>query len=194
MNPTPSRPADAARDLRRQTAVTSRQRAWAATVATTAVLGALGACSADSRPKANDSPQVAAAAKAYMAAWMVKPSQPKAMCALETTAARPNFGKDGGTLAGCIAAYQDYFKDQKPDTKQLTIRVSHVQDVPASGTRPAGKGALATLTRAGSEPFRYVLRLVKEDGRWRIAQSADVDSSRYAHTADPVADVLRRMT
>ncbi|MER6126564.1 hypothetical protein ABT173_28895 [Streptomyces sp. NPDC001795] len=175
--------------------MTARQVLTAA--ASAAALLALSACgsSDDGKQSGNDAAQqetkqVANAAKAYMTAWLQRPSQPKQMCELETKAARPNYSKDGGSLSGCITTYTAYFNDQKPEKSALTIAVDHVQDVPASSSRPAGKGALATCKRAGGEPFRYALRLVKEGGAWRIAQRAEADGDQYAHTTDPVADVL----
>ncbi|MGW1290199.1 hypothetical protein ACWD4N_43005 [Streptomyces sp. NPDC002586] len=135
---------------------------------------------------------VSRVAKQYMTAWMSKPSQPDTMCTLETKAARPNFTKDGGTLKGCTAAYTDMFKDQDPNSAPLTVAISKVQDVKASAGQPAGKGALATCKRPGRDAFRYALRLVQEDGQWRISQKAEADEDQYAHTADPVADVLAR--
>ncbi|WP_329020469.1 hypothetical protein [Streptomyces sp. NBC_01601] len=171
--------------------MTPRHRNLTASVAICAALAALSACNSDSAPREHTTGQVTAAARTYISAWLHRPSQPKTMCTLETKAARPN-ADDGGDLAGCIRTYEDYFKDQQPSSADLTITISHVQDVPATGTRPAGKGALATVREDGVEPFRYALRLVQQDGRWRIAQRAEADESRYAHTEDPVADVLER--
>ncbi|WP_432156110.1 hypothetical protein [Streptomyces sp. bgisy153] len=175
--------------------MTARHALTAAAAA--AALLTLSACSSsdDSKPSGQDTAQqetkeVASVAKSYMTAWMSRPSQPKQMCELETKAARPNYSKDGGSLEGCVTTYTGYFADQKADNTTLTVAIDHVQDVAASGTRPAGKGALATCKRVGGEPFRYALRLVKEGSAWRIAQSAEADGDQYAHTADPVADVL----
>ncbi|MFK0142562.1 hypothetical protein [Streptomyces murinus] len=175
--------------------MTARHALIAAAAA--AALLTLSACgsSDDGKPSGKDSAQqeteqVVKTAKSYMTAWMSRPSQPEKMCDLETKAARPNYSKDGGTLKGCVTTYNGYFADQKPDNTTLTITVDHVQDVPATGTQPAGKGALATGKRAGREPFRYALRLVKDAGAWRIAQSEEADGDQYAHTADPVAAVL----
>ncbi|MFE1190077.1 hypothetical protein [[Kitasatospora] papulosa] len=165
--------------------------------AAAAVLLTLSACgsSEDGKPSGQDTAQqdtkeVTTTAQAYMTAWMSRPSQPEKMCDLETQAARPNYSKDGGSLTGCVTTYSGYFADQKPDNSTLTVKVDHVQDVAASGTQPAGKGALATCKRAGGEPFRYALRLVQEAGAWRIAQSEEADGEQYAHTADPVVDLL----
>lgn len=64
---------------------------------------------------------------------------------------------------------------------------------------PRRKVQRAPLTRGIAQargrhdkPFRYALRLIKEDGRWRVEQREDV-RSRYDHTADPVADILWSM-
>ncbi len=175
--------------------MTARHALTAAAAA--AALLTLSACgsSDDGKPSGQDTAQqdtkeVTTTAQAYMTAWLSRPSQPEKMCDLETKAARPNYSKDGGSLKGCVTTYSGYFADQKPDNSALTVSVDHVQDVAASGTRPAGKGALATGKRAGGEPFRYALRLVKEAGVWRIAQSEEADGNKYAHTADPVADLL----
>lgn len=175
--------------------MTARHALTAAAAA--AALLTLSACgsSDDGKPSGQDTArqdtkEVTNTAQTYMTAWMSRPSQPEKMCNLETKAARPNYSKDGGSLKGCVTTYTGYFADQKPDNTTLTVTIDHVQDVAASGTRPAGKGVLATCKRAGNDPFRYALRLVKEDGAWRIAQSAEADGDQYAHTADPVADVL----
>lgn len=177
--------------LRRRTAVLV-----SASVAA-AALSACGASSDDAKDSGSDkaaqtTQEVSAVAKQYMTAWMSKPAQPDKMCNLEAKAARPNFSDDGGTLNGCTADYTDYFKDQDPDSSALTVTISKVQDVKASAGQPAGKGALATCKRPGRDAFRYALRLVQEDGGWKIAQKAEADEDRYAHTPDPVADILAR--
>ena len=171
----------------------------ATAVLTCSVLGALGACSANSSPDKATAPttpspqqQVTTVARNFMHAWMaVTPSDGKTMCELQTKAARPNFDEDGGTLAGCIARRK---QDSTADTNgasraPLSISISNFQDVPASRTHPAGKGVLATMHRAGEKPFRYALRVVKDGNQWHIEQRNDV-GSRYRHTADPVASVL----
>ncbi|MFF4205581.1 hypothetical protein ACFYZ8_33590 [Streptomyces sp. NPDC001668] len=180
----------------------SRTRLAAAALTAT-VLGALAACSSSggtpAKPSASADPtaKVKSTAATYMKAWMaVTPSDGRTMCTLETAAARPNYDDDGGTLKGCIAQRQE---DSAADTADpastqapLSIKVSNVQDVPASDTHPAGKGVLATMHRTGDKPFRYALRLVKDGDAWRIEQKTDV-GDRYAHTADPVAAVLAQM-
>ncbi|WP_217223110.1 hypothetical protein [Streptomyces anulatus] len=175
--------------------MTARHALTAAAAA--AALLTLSACgsSDDGKPSGQDTAQqetkqVKATAQSYVTAWMSRPSQPEKMCDLETKAARPNYSKDGGSLKGCVTTYTGYFADQKPDDTALTVSIDHVQDIDASGAHPAGKGALATGERAGGEPFRYALRLVKEAGAWRIAQSEEADGEKYTHTADPVADLL----
>ncbi|MEJ8654795.1 hypothetical protein WKI65_43855 [Streptomyces sp. MS1.AVA.3] len=174
-------------------------RTWTAGLLAALALGALTGCgesdAGDSgKPKgASDTQQVATNAEKYMNAWMSKPN-PKVRCKLETKANRPNYRHDGGTLAGCISEYTSHDDDQAdPSRAPLSIAISHVQDVQATGQHPAGKGALASMHRKGEDPFRYVLRLVKEDGQWAVEQSESVYSGRYGHTADPVVDVLARM-
>lgn len=172
------------------------------TALTTAVLvAALASCSSgstktdDAAKGPSDEQQVTTVAKDYLHAWMaVSPADHKTMCELKTKAARPNFDKDGGTLAGCITASQDgaASKDDNAGRAPLTITVDHVQDVTASRKHPAGKGALATLHRDGEETFRYAMRLIKEDGHWRVEQTNDVGDN-YRHTDDPVAGVLENM-
>lgn len=175
--------------------MTARHALTAAAAA--AALLALSACgsSDDGNPSGQDTARqqtkdVTSTARSYMTAWMSRPSQPATMCGLETKAARPNYARDGGSLKGCVTTYTSYFADQKADSTALAVTIDHVQDIAASGSRPAGKGALATCKRADDEPFRYALRLVQEGGAWRVAQSAEADGEKYAHTADPVADVL----
>ncbi|WP_217246898.1 hypothetical protein [Streptomyces sp. AC602_WCS936] len=168
-------------------------------------LSALSSCSSDteSSPAADHKPTtappgpsddnlVAKNAHAYMVAWHAhNPADAKAMCELSTRAHRPNFDDDGGTIAGCRSSYWKDIgaKDDDSTRAPLTIRISHVQDVPASLTHPAGKGVLATGHRAGEDPWRDVLRLVEEDGAWRVEQVED-DDPYFAHTADPVAAIL----
>jgi hypothetical protein len=131
-------------------------------------------------------------ATAYMRAWLVKPSDPDTMCRLQLPAMRPNYPKDGGTQAGCVAAYRADFAGQGTDAGRpaLTLTVTDQQDLPASAGQPAGTGVLVTGHRPGTDPFRYALRLVGTAGTWRIAQVADADGDQYAHNPDPVADVL----
>ncbi|MFI1944690.1 hypothetical protein ACH46F_12655 [Streptomyces virginiae] len=141
----------------------------------------------------SDDVQITAAAEGFMKAWMLDPADVKAMCEHQTKAARPNFTDDGGTVEGCVAERKSLTeRTPEPGRAPLRFTVDHVQDVKASRKHPAGKGVLATGQRDGSKPFRYALRLVKEDGRWRVEQREDV-ASRYDHTADPVADVLWSM-
>lgn len=129
-----------------------------------------------------------------MKAWMLDPADVKTMCELETKAARPNFTDDGGTVDGCIAARKSLTeRTPESDRAPLQFVIEHVQDVKASRKHPAGKGVLATGQRSGEKPFRYALRLIKEDGQWKIEQDEDVYEDRYGHTADPVADVLWSM-
>ncbi|MFH0246366.1 hypothetical protein ACGRHY_28995 [Streptomyces sp. HK10] len=178
-----------------------RIRRTAGAVLTAAVLTALPACSSDSGSD-SDKPAsgpattelVTKAAHDYMHAWMaVEPSDAATMCELQTKAARPNFDEDGGTLAGCIKERQSDSSDEADSNRgPLDIKISNIQDVPASTSHPAGKGALATMQRPGEDQFRYVLRLVKEGDKWLIEQTSDV-GDRYAHTADPVAPVLAAM-
>ncbi|WP_030717952.1 hypothetical protein [Streptomyces sp. NRRL S-237] len=181
----------------------------AACLATTAVMtAALTACgSAEPAPHAGRSApqpfgsptavsedvQIAAAAEGFMKAWMLDPADVRSMCEHQTKAARPNFTDDGGTVEGCVAERKSLTeRTPEPQRAQLRFTVDHVQDVNASRKHPAGKGVLATGQRDGAKPFRYALRLIKEDGRWRVEQREDV-RSRYDHTADPVADVLWSM-
>ncbi|WP_431983848.1 hypothetical protein [Streptomyces qinglanensis] len=167
--------------------------AWSATA-----LLALAACSSESgtddpKPSGPSTKQlVTKSAHDYMHAWMaVEPADAKTMCRLQTKAARPNFDDDGGTLTGCIKEYKDIgAEDADSDSPELKIKISNIQNVPASATHPAGKGVLATMHRAGEDRFRYVLRLVKEGDKWLIEQTSDSVGDRYAHTADPVAPVL----
>jgi hypothetical protein len=174
----------------------------AAAALTATALGALAACSSDPTPakpaaSADPTAQITSTTTKYLQAWMATtPSDASTMCTLETAAARPNFDDDGGSLKACIAQRQE---DSAADTAEpastrapLTIKVTAVQDVPASDTHPAGKGVLATLHRSGEDQFRYALRLVKDGDAWRIEQKTDV-GDRYAHTADPVAAVLAQM-
>ncbi|MFI7087547.1 hypothetical protein ACIBUR_28625 [Streptomyces anulatus] len=164
-----------------------------------AALAGLAACGSDTgsdRPAGDPTAKVAANARAYMTAWMAsRPSDGKAMCELQTKAARPNFDEDGGTLDGCIKQRaQDSESGASDDTSgKLTIKISAVQDVPASDAHPAGKGALASMSRPGKDPFRYALRLVKEDDQWLVEQITDV-GEQFAHTADPVAPVLAQQS
>ncbi|MEU5425775.1 hypothetical protein AB0H73_09220 [Streptomyces olivoreticuli] len=180
-----------------------RHRRATVTALTTAVLvAALASCSSASSGTSDDHPkgpgeaqQVTTVAKDYLHAWMaVSPADHKTMCELKTKAARPNFGQDGGTLDGCITASKDGAagKDDNAGRAPLDITVDHVQDVTASRKHPAGKGALATLHRDGEEPFRYAMRLIKEDGHWRVEQTTDVGDN-YRHSDDPVAGVLENM-
>ncbi|MFD9040883.1 hypothetical protein [Streptomyces bottropensis] len=173
------------------------RRASAAAVAA-AVLTTLAACSTSD--SGSDKPQkkgpsteqlVSKAAQDYMHAWMaVKPADAKTMCELSTKASRPNFDEDGGTLAGCVEERKTIGAEDTDTTRApLDIKISNVQDVPASDTHPAGKGALATMHRSGEDQFRYAVRLVKEGDKWLIEQTSDV-GDRFAHTADPVAPVL----
>ncbi|MGW3200864.1 hypothetical protein ACWDBD_41145 [Streptomyces sp. NPDC001118] len=74
--------------------------------------------------------------------------------------------RSGPADAACVPGRQTAVTRRQ---RTLTASVAIVQDVPAAGTRPAGKGVLATVRTAGAE----------------------ADASRYAHT-DPVADVLER--
>ncbi|MGW0703021.1 hypothetical protein ACWD0A_27645 [Streptomyces sp. NPDC002867] len=163
---------------------------------------ALASCSSSNSPsdKSAAGPSttelVTKSAHDYMHAWMaVEPSNASAMCKLQTKAARPNFDKDGGTLQGCIAERETISAGSSTDPSRgaLDITISHVQDVPASATHPAGKGALATMKRPDEDQFRYALRLVKEGDTWLIEQTTDV-GERYAQTADPVAPVLAQQT
>ncbi|EGX58473.1 MULTISPECIES: hypothetical protein [Streptomyces] len=175
------------------------RRASAAALAA-AVLTALAACSNSDSDSGSDKPQkkgpsteqlVSKAAQDYMHAWMaVKPADAKTMCELSTKASRPNFDEDGGTLAGCVKERKTIGAEDTDTTRApLDIKISNVQDVPASDTHPAGKGALATMHRSGEDQFRYAVRLVKEGDKWLIEQTSDV-GDRFAHTADPVAPVL----
>ncbi|MGW1976654.1 hypothetical protein [Streptomyces sp. NPDC001889] len=176
---------------------TLRTRALTAAALTTTALGTLAACGNDtaSGPRPEDTTrQVTSTAHAFMHAWMgVQPMDGTTMCTLQTRAARPNHGDDGGTLKGCIAERRPDSADRAgaddPSRPPLTITISHVQDVPASAAHPAGKGALATLQRTGQDRHRYALRLVKEDGQWRIQQRTDIDDP-HTRTADPVAAAL----
>ncbi|MEJ1202822.1 MULTISPECIES: hypothetical protein [unclassified Streptomyces] len=179
-------------------------RASGAALALT-TLAALAGCSSDTEPNAStdhkptsassgpDTAQlVADNARGYMLAWQAtNPSDAKRMCDLSTKAHRPNFDEDGGTMAGCLNSYwKDIGAEDDDSTRApLTIKISHVQDVAASPTHPAGKGALATGHRAGEDQWRNVLRLIQEDGKWRVEQVEDVDDY-FAHTADPVATIL----
>lgn len=184
--------------------MTTHRRTATTSWGTLALTASLAACGTDSTPTtvgddAHKGPgaeqQVAAVAKDYMRAWLiVSPSDSTRMCELQTKAARPNFDDDGGTLKGCITTYKDYFSDPDDDSGRapLTVTIDHVQDVVASAQHPAGKGALATMHRTGEKPFRYALRLIKEDGRWRVEQTADV-SDDHRHTDDPVAAVLENL-
>ncbi|MEU5900344.1 hypothetical protein [Streptomyces venezuelae] len=176
--------------------MTSRTASLATIAAVAAVL--LTACSSgeDStdKPAAKPDPtaQITKTAKAYVTAWFdSKPMDAKTMCELQTKAARPNFDDDGGTLKGCIAERTDDSPEPAESGRApLTIKITHVQEVPASDAHPAGQGVLATMHRAGEKPYRYVLRLVKEGSdQWKIEQTSDVND-RFAHTADPVAPVL----
>lgn len=176
--------------------MTSRTAPLATAAALAAML--LTACSSgDSekdKPAAKPNPtvQITKTAKAYVTAWFdTKPTDGKTMCALQTKAARPNFDDDGGTLKGCVAERtEDSDEPAESGRAPLTIKITKVQDVPASDAHPAGKGVLATMHRSGEEPYRYVLRLVKEGSdQWKIEQTSDVND-RFAHTADPVAPVL----
>ncbi|MFB6884141.1 hypothetical protein ACFCY8_25265 [Streptomyces noursei] len=172
------------------------RRTAGALLAVTA-LAALTACSTDSgttkpAPHGPSTTElVTKAAGDYMHAWMaVKPADARTMCELQTKASRPNFTKDGGTLAGCITERKDIGAgDTDTNRAPLNIKISNIQDVPASPRHPAGKGAMATMHRAGEDQFRYVLRLVKEGESWHIEQTSDV-GDRFSHTADPVAAVL----
>ncbi|MFD4535580.1 hypothetical protein ACFWNL_35910 [Kitasatospora sp. NPDC058397] len=71
------------------------------------------------------------------------------------------------------------------------ITLGDVISVPASGRHPAGYGVLATFTVTwpGKEPTtdRRALRLVSEDGAWRIDQHEDAITS-----ADQLRAVLLR--
>ncbi|MFD3422033.1 hypothetical protein [Streptomyces decoyicus] len=172
-------------------------RRTAGAVLTATALTTLAACSSDTgsnKPKAHGPSTTELVSKSshdYMHAWMaVAPADAKTMCSLQTKAARPNFDEDGGTLAGCIKERKD-IGDEDTDSGRapLNIKISNVQDVAASASHPAGKGALATMHRAGEDQFRYVLRLVKEGDKWLIEQTSDV-GERFSHTADPVASVL----
>ncbi|MFF4951250.1 hypothetical protein [Streptomyces chattanoogensis] len=147
----------------------------------------------DKPAAADDDQQVSKAAQAYMKAWMIDPADVKAMCQLTTKAARPNFDDDGGTVGGCVTERKDLAeRSPEPERAALKFTITDVQDVNASRKHPAGKGVLATGQRDGEKPFRYALRLIKEDGQWRIEQRESVDS-KYNHTADPVADILWSM-
>jgi hypothetical protein len=168
-------------------------------------LSTLSGCSSDTEPAAASDRKVAPAppapdhnkliadtARAYMLAWLAKnPADAKSMCELSTKAHRPNFDEDGGTITGCVNSYWKDIGAGDDDSGRapLTIKISHVQDVAASPTHPAGKGALATGHRAGEDQWRNVLRLIKEDGKWRVEQVEDVDDY-FAHTADPVVPIL----
>ncbi|MEV7885177.1 hypothetical protein ACWD3I_25365 [Streptomyces sp. NPDC002817] len=174
------------------------RRASAAVGAAAAVLTTLAACSDSgsgsdkAQTKGPSAEQlVTKAAGDYMHAWMaVKPADAQTMCALSTKASRPNFDEDGGTLAGCVRERKTIGAEDTDATRApLDIKISNVQDVPASDTHPAGKGALATMHRSGEDQFRYVVRLVKEGDQWLIEQTSDV-GDRFSHTADPVAPVL----
>ncbi|MFI7357031.1 hypothetical protein ACIBTP_24215 [Streptomyces avidinii] len=137
--------------------------------------------------------RIASAAEAFMKAWQLDPADVKAMCEHQTKAARPNFSDDGGTVDGCVAARKSLTeRTPEPGRAALRFTIDHVQDVKASRKHPAGKGVLATGRRDGAKPFRYALRLIQEDGQWRVEQRDDVNS-RYDHTADPVVDVLWSM-
>ncbi|MEV1040458.1 hypothetical protein AB0J01_27970 [Streptomyces sp. NPDC050204] len=163
-----------------------------------AALTTLAACSSDtgsSKPASHGdttTEQVSRNAHAFMTAWMAtSPSDGTTMCELQTKAARPNSGTDGGTLAGCIKQRrEDNDTDPADNTGgTLTITISKIQDVPASDEHPAGKGALATMAQPGKNQFRYVLRLVKEGGKWLVEQTNEV-GERLTQTEDPVAPVL----
>ncbi|MEU8432848.1 hypothetical protein AB0F18_08005 [Streptomyces sp. NPDC029216] len=183
-----------------------RAACLAAAVLTTASLTACGSSEpapkdgkAPSRPQekptaVSEDTQVAKAAEAFMKAWMLDPADVKAMCEHETKAARPNFTDDGGTVDGCIASRKT-LTERTPEADRAPLRftIDHVQDVKASRKHPGGKGVLATGQRDGEKPFRYVLRLIKEDGQWLVEQYEDVYEGRYGHSADPVADVLWSM-
>ncbi|MFI8932436.1 hypothetical protein ACIG3E_32830 [Streptomyces sp. NPDC053474] len=166
-----------------------------------ALLTTLAACTSETdsgadkpaAPSANE--QAAKTAHRYLRAWLAtEPADATAMCRLQTRAARPNFDDDGGTLKGCVTESTDSSQDTAASRRRgaLTIKISNVQDVPASDTHPAGKGVLATLHRPGEDQNRYALRVVKEGDQWLIEQTHDV-GERYAHTADPVAPVLAAM-
>ncbi|MFE5805107.1 hypothetical protein [Streptomyces sp. NPDC056491] len=191
--------------MRHRTAVV-RAACLAATVLTTAALSACGSSEPAAPREDRAAPQpfgspttvsedvrITAAAEGFMKAWMLDPADVKAMCEHETKAARPNFGDDGGTVDGCIAARKSLTeRTPEPGAAPLRFTIDHIQDVKASRKHPAGKGVLATGQRDGGKPFRYALRLILEDGQWRVEQDENV-RSRYNHTADPVADVLWSM-
>lgn len=154
------------------------------------------ACGSSDSPTAatpSSTNQVARNAQQYMSAWMANP-HPETRCRLETKAKHPNYAKDGGTLTGCINTYasRNATPTAGPTRAPLTITIDHIQDVAASAKHPAGKGALANLHRQGEEPFRYALRLVQDEGQWRVEQTESINGD-YRHTADPVLAVLASM-
>jgi uncharacterized lipoprotein len=174
--------------------VTPRQRTLTVTVAACAALGTLSACGSDpTGPRGTPAELATGAATAYMTGLANQSANPETMCELATKANRPNFPYDGGTLAGCITVYQDAFADRQPTATPATVTVGRLRDVPATGTHPAGKEALVTVRKDGPALWRYVLRLAKEDGHWRVAQLHEADDTGNEPAGNPVAQTLGRV-
>ncbi|MBQ0890710.1 hypothetical protein KBZ94_38320 [Streptomyces sp. RM72] len=173
--------------------MTPRQRTLTATVAACAALGTLSACGSDpTGPRGTPAERATAAATAYVTGLANGTANPETMCELETTTNRPNFSDDGGTLAGCITAYQNAFRDRTPTATPATVTVGRLRDVPATATLPAGKEALVTVRKDGPAPWSYVLRLTEEQGHWRVARLDEAGHAPTEPAGNPVAQTLER--
>lgn len=170
--------------------MTSRQRTLTATVAACAALGTLSACGSD--PTGPSGTPAERAATAYVTGLANGTANPETMCRLETTTNRPNFRDDGGTLAGCITAYQKAFRDRPPTAVPATVAVGRLRDVPATATQPAGKEALVSVRTDGLAPWSYVLRLTEEDGHWCVGRLDEAAHAPTESAGNPVAQTLER--
>ncbi|MFI1312842.1 hypothetical protein ACH4TS_22260 [Streptomyces albidoflavus] len=173
--------------------MTPRQRTLTATVAACAVLGTLSACGSDpTGPSDTPAERATSAATAYVSGLANPTASPETMCELETTTNRPNIPDDGGTLAGCITAYQNAFRDRVLSAAPAAVTVGRLRDVPATATQPAGKEAVVTVQKNGPTPWGYVLRLTEQDGHWRVARLDKAGHAPAEPAGNPVAQTLER--
>ncbi|MET9778952.1 hypothetical protein ABZ023_32665 [Streptomyces sp. NPDC006367] len=173
--------------------MTPRQRTLTTTVAACAALGTLSACGSDpTRPRGTPAERATSTATAYMTGLANGTASPETMCELATTTNRPSFPDDGGTLAGCITAHQNAFRNRQPNNAPATVTVARLRDVPATATQPAGKEALVTVRKCGPTPWSYLLRLTEEDGHWRVARLDEAGHAPAEPAGNPVAQTLER--
>ncbi len=150
--------------------MTTRTRT-AAVLAPAAVL-LLAGCGShnDTEPPAGDDrmQQAAQAAADYQEAYLAEDWQ--AVCEARTERWRR------GTVAECVERTETYPDDEATETGPATT--GEPLEVAAAGEHPAGLGVLVSYEvrhNSGNHTSHDALRLVEEDGQWRVDQSEDVE-------------------